>query len=43
MEEYDKYKGEFLNVAPVAGIVILAYNNIDGWGWLTLILLFRTI
>lgn len=23
-----------LQIALVAGIVILAYNNIDGWGWL---------
>ena len=29
-----------LQIALVAGIVILASNDLDGWGWLVFILLF---
>jgi len=29
-----------LQIALIAGIVILAANNMDGWGWLVFILLF---
>jgi len=29
------------NIALVAGIVYLASNNSDGWGWLILILLLK--
>lgn len=28
-----------LQVALVAGIVLLAYNNMDGWGWLVFALI----
>jgi hypothetical protein len=28
-----------LQIALVAGIVILAFNNMDGWGWLIFILI----
>jgi len=26
------------DVALIAGICLLAYNNLDGWGWLVFIL-----
>lgn len=30
-----------LDVLLIVGIVILAYNNRDGWGWLTLLLFLK--
>lgn len=30
-----------LQIALIAGIVILAANDLDGWGWLVFILLCR--
>lgn len=32
---------KLLDVALVCGIVFLAYNNLDGWGWLTFVLIIR--
>lgn len=29
-----------LQIALIAGIVVLAANDMDGWGWLVFILLF---
>ena len=41
---YDKLARErnktLFQIALVAGIVILASNDLDGWGWLVFILLF---
>ena len=28
-----------LQVALITGIIILAYNQLDGWGWLVFVLL----
>jgi hypothetical protein len=29
------------DIALVAGIVLLAINGVDGWGWLTFVLIIR--
>jgi hypothetical protein len=36
-----KHKVDALDVALVAGIVLLAMNGVDGWGWLTFVLIIR--
>jgi hypothetical protein len=35
----DKNWDRLLQIALVGGIVFLAYNNMDGWGWLVFALL----
>jgi hypothetical protein len=40
MKKYFNYD-KLIDIALVAGIVILAYNNRDGWGWLVFILAIR--
>lgn len=35
--DFDK----IIDVLLILGIIFLAYNNADGWGWLTFILVIR--
>ncbi len=39
MKLSDENWGRLLQIAIVGGIVLLAYNNMDGWGWLVFALL----
>jgi hypothetical protein len=34
---------DLFDIALVVGIVVLALNGKDGWGWLTLILIFKNV
>jgi hypothetical protein len=40
-ENCDNYDG--FDIALIVGIVILALNGSDGWGWLTAILIFKKL
>lgn len=40
MKRYFNYD-KLIDIALIAGIVILASNNKDGWGWLVFILAIR--
>lgn len=40
-DKYDSENNTFIDVLLVIGIIILGNNNMDGWGWLVLILLIR--
>lgn len=40
-DKYDSENNTFIDVLLVIGIIILGSNNMDGWGWLVLILLIR--
>ena len=37
----EENKWDLLDLALVGGIVYLAANNLDGWGWLIFILFIR--
>lgn len=34
---------KLIDVALILGVVFLAYNRIDGWGWLIFILFLRQL